>query len=216
MATGEEQRRAPRTLVDVEARLMLGGQTIQGFIQDLSPLGSLFVPERALQIDAGDSGSMRFAMPPAENWIEPRVEARRTTMFRRAGGEQAQSIGFQFSGLRPDQEDAVAEGCREWAIHRVRQYALAARCFVQGEGKLAAFSRFGKLIQCSRSYARMVLPTDAEFPRGSRLKLKMGSSPVATEIEQATVGPEGLEVLLRIHGWRCDFFLHEVRKDLKT
>lgn len=216
MVNWEEQRRAPRTLVDVEARLLLAGQTILGFIQDLSPLGSQFVPDKPIRADAGDSGEMRFALPQAERWLEPRVEARRTTMFTRAAGDQAQSIGFQFAGLRPEDEGAIASGCREWATHRVRQYALSSRCFVQGEGRLATFSRFGTLTSCSRSYARMLLPTDANLPPGTRLRLKMASSAVTSEIEQANVGHDGLEVLLRLDGWGRDFFLYEVLKESKA
>ena len=212
MTPGAEQRRAPRTLVDVEARLQMNGQTVLGFIQDLSPLGALFVPEKPIRADTNNTGHMRFHIPPATRWLEPNVEARRTTTFTRANGEQAKSIGLQFSGLRHPEEEAIAEGCREWGTHRTRQYPLQARCYVQGEGRLADFMRFGTVTTLSRSYARILLPTGYDFPRGSRLILKAGASAVPAEIEQATATGDGADVLLRLDGWGRDFFMFEIRK----
>jgi len=211
-ANWEEHRRAPRAIVDVEARLEIPGQApVQGVIQDLSFLGSLFVPEKPVKIEPGSRGRMRFPMPTTVSWIEPEVEAKRTTTFNRIGGEQAQAVGFEFSGLTPEQERAIAAGCAEWPSHRVRQHTLAARVYVQGESG-PAFSRFARLVAGSRTYLRFVLPPGAELSKRTRLRLKMATAWVGGEIEQLEEQREGLEVLLRMEGWGRDFFLHEARQ----
>lgn len=217
MGAVEEQRRAPRTVVDVEALLHLNGlRSFPGVIHDLAYLGCLFVPEKPLTVCAGDRGSLRFALPVADPWLEPNVEVRRLTTFNRLGGDVGQGIGMEFSGLKAADEHAITTGCQEWDGYRTRQYELAARCYVESEGGSTHYARFGKLLGGTRNYLRLNLPSAAGLTRGIRLRLKMARTWVAGEVEQTAVNGAGLEVLVRIEGWGRDFFLHEARRQSLT
>jgi hypothetical protein len=209
----EEQRRAPRTVVDVEAMLHLSGlRTFPGVIRDLSYLGALFVPESPLNIDEGSRGSLRFALSNTQDWLEPAVVVRRITTFTRVGGQMGQGIGVEFSGLPVEDQQAIDAGCREWDQHRMRQYTLAARVYVQSDGGLTHYARFGQLIGGTRSYLRLSLPAGPGVARGIWFKLKMSRTWIRGEVERITEDGSQLEVLLRIEGWGRDFFLHEARR----
>lgn len=212
--SGEDQRRAPRTLVDVEAELHLHGHPVcHGIMQDLSILGSLFMPEKALRAEPNAQGRLRFAMPTAVSWIEPRIQVRRVSSFPRATGEEVQTIGFEFSGLDSQQERAIAAGCMEWPTHRVRDYSLAARCFVQGMGAQRHFSRFGRVVGGTRNHIRLSLASSGELARQSEVRVKVTATSVAGEIEDVRQERSGVEVLVRLTGWGRDFFLHEARRE---
>ena len=213
MGVVEEHRRAPRTVVDVEAVLHLSGlRSTSGVIRDLAHLGCLFVPEKPLRVEAGDRGSLRFALPTTDDWLEPNVEVRRLTTFTRLGGGEGQGIGMEFGGLKTEQEQAISAGCEEWDSHRMRQYDLAARCYVQSEGGSTHYARFGQLLGGTRSFLRLSLPAGPGVTRGTRLRLKMARTWVAGEVEQTTPAGAKLEALIRIEGWGRDFFLHEARR----
>jgi hypothetical protein len=217
MGVVEEQRRAPRTVVDVEALLHLNGlRSFPGVIRDLAHLGCLFVPEKPLRLGAGDRGTLRFALPTTEQWLEPNVEVRRLTTFKRMGGDEGQGIGMEFGGLKDDEEQAISDGCRQWDQHRMRQYELGARCYVQSEGGSTHYARFGQLLGGTRSYLRLSLPAGPGVARGIRLRLKMARTWVAGEVEQTTLSGPDMEVLVRIEGWGRDFFLHEARRQSLT
>jgi hypothetical protein len=199
-------------VVDVEAVLHLSGlKAYQGVIRDLSHLGSLFVPEQPIDAPAGARGSLRFPLPTTEYWLEPSVEVRRVMTFTRAGGEQGQGVAVEFSGLKREDEQAIMAGCQSWDGHRMRQYDLSARCYVQGEGGLTHYSRFGRLLGGTRSYLRVEIPTGSGVSRGIRLRLKMSRTWVTGEVEQTTEKGSSIEVLVRLEGWGRDFFLHEAR-----
>lgn len=217
MTAGEEHRRAPRTVVDVEALLHLSGlRTSPGVIRDLSSVGAMFVPDSPLTIDDGSRGSLRFALPNTSDWLEPSILVRRITTFQRTGGETGQGIGLEFSGLRAEDRQAIETGCQEWDGHRMRQYSLSARVYVQSEGGLTHYSRFGQLIGGTRSYVRLSLPNGPGVSRGIWLKLKMSRTWIRGEVERITPGDLTMEVLLRIEGWGRDFFLHEARRQTVT
>jgi len=73
------------------------------------------------------------------------------------------------TGLSPRDEQAISKGCEEWDSHRMRQYELAARCYVEGEGGSRDYARFGQLLGGTRSYLRVRLPAGPGVSRGSRL-----------------------------------------------
>jgi hypothetical protein len=209
----EEHRRAPRTVVDVEARLHLAGQApCQGVIQDLSFLGSLFVPEHPLPVQPDGQGQLRFALPTAVSWLEPHIEVRRITTYTRPNGQQAQAIAFEFSGLSQEQERAIAAGCHEWDSHRSKRYPLSARCFVESDSLQPHFARYGRLIAGSRTQVRISLPAGMEIERGMALRLKVGGSSVSGGVEQASSERAATELEVRLEGWGRDFFLHEARR----
>lgn len=213
MTDWEEHRRAPRTVVDVEALLNLSGlRTCSGVIRDLSYLGALFVPEKPLRLEEGSRGSLRFALPNTPEWLEPAIVVRRMTTFTRSSGQAGQGIGVEFSGLRIEDQDAIDTGCREWDSHRMRQYSLSARVYCQSEGGLTHYARFGQLIGGTRSYLRLSLPNGPGVSRGCWLKLKMSRTWVRGEVEKITPNGLNLEILLRIEGWGRDFFLHEAQR----
>jgi hypothetical protein len=212
MTDREEHRRAPRTVVDVEALLRLSGlRTCPGIIQDLSYLGALFVPGKTLHLEPGSLGHLRFALPTAAHWLEPKVEIKRTTTFARSGGEPGQAFGMQFSGLTRHDEDAISAGCQDWNSYRVEQYEFAARCYAQSDGA-AHYARFGQLVGGTRTYLRLSLPTGPGLERGMALKLRIGRTWLASEVEKTNPDGPNNEVLLRIAGWGRDFFLHEARR----
>jgi hypothetical protein len=209
----EEHRRAPRTIVDVEALLHLEGlRTIPGVIRDLAYLGCLFVPQSPVRVHAGDRGSLRFALPGRTDWLEPGIEVKRLTSFTRNQDEEGQGLGIEFGGLQAAEEEAISTACREWDHERSRQYELAARCYVQSEGGTTHYARFGQLLGGTRSYLRVTLPAGPGLARGIRLRLKMSRTWVNGEVEQVTTSAQQMEVLLRIDGWGRDFFLHEARR----
>jgi PilZ domain-containing protein len=213
MGVLEEQRRAPRTVVDVEALLHLNGlRSFPGVIHDMAYLGCLFVPDKPLVVAPGDRGSMRFAMPMVDQWLAPTVEVRRLTSFTRLGGDVGQGIGLEFSGLKQQEEQAITAGCQQWDSYRTRRYELTARCYVESEGGSTHYARFGELRGGTRNYLRLNLPAGAGLARGIRLRLKMARTWVAGEVEQTTVKSTDMEVLVRIEGWGRDFFLHEARR----
>jgi len=189
-----------------------GLRTCPGVIRDLSYLGALFVPESPLKIEQNSRGSLRFALSNTPDWLEPGIVVRRITTFNRIGGETGQGIGVEFSGLRAEDQQAIDEGCREWDQHRMRQYTLAARVYVQSEGGLTHYARFGQLIGGTRSYLRVSLPAGPGVARGIWLKLKMSRTWITGEVERITEDGANMEVLLRIEGWGRDFFLHEARR----
>jgi len=213
MGVVEEHRRASRTVVDVEGLLHLNGlPSFPGVIHDLAHLGCLFVPEKPLRVAAGDRGRLRFALPTTEEWLEPNVQVRRLTTFTRLGGDEGQGIGMEFGGLKADEEQVIEAGCQEWDSHRMRQYDLGARCYVQSEGGSTHYARFGTLLGGTRSYLRLSLPAGPGIARGIGLRLKMARTSVSGEVEQTTLTGANIEVLVRIEGWGRDFFLHEVRR----
>ncbi|GEM_PF-2740587 len=209
-----EHRRAQRTIVDVEAELHLRGlASCRGIIQDLSTVGSLFVPEHPLDVRQGLTGTLRFGLPNFVNWIEPSIEVRRVTTYERVGGEQAQAVGFEFSGLDASEERAIAAGCLEWQSHRMRDYRLAARCYVQGLGPFEKFSRYGQLTAGSRRQLYLNVLHPAGLEEGAAIRLKVGASHVAAEVERMETSGDAANVVLRMMGWGRDFFLHEARRE---
>lgn len=216
MGVVEEQRRAPRTVVDVEALLHLNGlRSFPGVIHDMAYLGCLFVPDKPLTVAASDRGSMRFAMPMVDQWLVPNVEVRRVTTFTRLGGDVGQGLGLEFSGLKQHEEQAISAGCEQWDRYRTHRYDLTARCYVESEGGSTHYARFGELRGGTRNYLRVTLPAGAGVSRGIRLRLKMARTWVAGEVEQTTPKSTEMEVLVRIEGWGRDFFLHEARRQSK-
>src|SRR5712691_7773272 len=184
MSNGEEQRRAPRTVVDVEAELHLSGlRTYQGVIRDMSHLGALFVPENPLQAEIGGRGSLQFALPTNLDWLQPSIQIRRTSSYLRPGSGEVVAYGLEFFGLTPEQEQAINTGCQQWDSHRMRQYELSARCFVQSEGGLTAYARFGQLLGGTRSYLHLTLPVGSSISRGMGLRLKMARTWIAGRVE---------------------------------
>ena len=211
----EEQRRAPRTSVDVEAALRLGHTSCQGVIVDLSTVGSLFRPEQPLEVRLGVTGHMRFALPTSLSWLEPRIEVKRSTAYTRPNGEEAQAIGFEFSGLRDEEQRAIAAGCLEWDAHRTREYPLAARCYLQGEGDLQTFSRYGRLIRGSRNQLHVSLARGVDVPVGGALRLKLGNLWVSGEVRDVQPSSSSMELVVRLtDSWGRDFFLHEARREV--
>ena len=211
--TGQEQRRAPRTPVDMEAELRLQGESVcYGILQDLSILGSLFIPERPLKVDSGQAGRLRFAVPTATSWIEPNIYVRRVTTIPRAIGEETQGIGFEFSGLDDEQERAISAGCMDWSGHRIREYHLSADCFVQGIGDFRHYARFGKVAHASRSRVAVHVPASGELKPGAELRLKVTSLFVPSVLEELKPGRSGVELVVKPSGWGRDFFLHEARR----
>src|SRR5437867_2815281 len=213
MSNGEEQRRAPRTVVDVESELHLSGlRTYQGVVRDMSYLGALFVPENPLQAEIGGRGSLQFALPTYLEWLQPSIQIRRTSSYLRPGSGEIVAYGMEFFGLTPEQEQAITTGCQQWDSHRMRQYELSARCFVQSEGGLTAYARFGQLLGGTRSYLRLSLPSGPNVVNGIGLRLKIARTWIGGEVERVTEREADMEVLLRIDGWGRDFFLHEARQ----
>src|SRR5690348_4565809 len=103
-----EKRRAPRTTVNVEARLSIPGQgACHGVILNLSFAGNLFLPGRPVEIPPGGGAHMLFALPSSRSWLEPLVQVRRATDLRLANGQLAQAIGFEFLGLSMEEEWAI-------------------------------------------------------------------------------------------------------------
>ncbi|HLY67534.1 MAG TPA: PilZ domain-containing protein [Chloroflexota bacterium] len=217
MVNWEEQRRAPRTIVDVEARLQLDRQpACQGIIQDLSFLGSLFVPELPVQVQPDSAGQLTFALPTAVSWLQPRIAVRRITSYTRPGGSQAQGIAFEFSGLSTEEERAIAAGCLEWTDHRVRTYPLAARCFVEANAPTGHFSRYGRLTSGSRGQLRLSVPTAVSLAADDPVHLKLSTTAVTGNLQTSTPERDGTELLIRVEGWGRDFFLHEARRQSMT
>jgi hypothetical protein len=213
MSDGEEHRRAPRTVVDVEALLHLSGlRTCPGVIRDLSYVGAMFVPDSPIKVDEGSRGSLRFALPNTDDWLEPSISVRRITTFSRTGGQTGQGIGLEFPGLKLEDRHTIESGCHDWDGHRMRQYTLAARVYVQSEGGLTHYARFGQVTGGTRSYLRLNLPNGPGLARGIWLKLKMSRTWIRGEVERLTEDGATMEVLLRIEGWGRDFFLHEARR----
>ncbi|MBV9120845.1 MAG: PilZ domain-containing protein [Chloroflexi bacterium] len=210
----EEQRRAPRTSVDVEAELRLGGQVYHGVIQDLSFCGSLFIPEQRLQVAQGERGRFRFALPTALSWIEPHIEVRRVTNFPMVGRRDGQAVAFEFSGLTLEHERAIAAGCLEWSSHRQREYSLAASCSVQGLGANADFKRLGRAVSGSRDLVRISLPAEADLPRGAMVQLRVSNTSVEASVQSTEQERQGSVVQARLTGWGRDFFLHEARRGI--
>ncbi|HEX6512309.1 MAG TPA: PilZ domain-containing protein [Chloroflexota bacterium] len=214
MANWEEQRRAPRTVVDVEAVLHLSGLTVcPGVIHDLSYLGALFVPEKAMQVQPAAQGSMRFALPTARQWLEPSVLVRRISSFPRPGGGEGHAFGTEFFGLSSQDQQAVSDGCAQWDSHRIRQATFNARCYVQSEGGLTGYARFGQLVGGTRNYVRLKLPAGQGLGRGMRIRLKIAREWVTGEVEQVSPDSDTMEVLVRLEGWGRDFFLHEAARE---
>ncbi len=189
-----------------------GLRNCEGVIRDLAYIGSLFVPRQPIAAREGQRGTLRFPLPTSSDWLEPQVEIRRFTTFTRAGGEPGQGIGLEFAGLTAAQEKAIAEGCQQWDGQRMRQYELSARVYVQGEGGLTHYTRFGRLIAGTRTYLRLRLPSGPGLARGIHLRLKLARSWVSGEVEQLSQQAGEIEVLLRLEGWGRDFFLHEARR----
>lgn len=211
--TGEEHRRAPRATVDVEARLHLDGHAAaQGIIQDLSFLGSLFVPEHPVDVAPNGQGQLRFALPTAVSWLEPHIEVRRITSYSRPSGQAAQAIAFEFSGLTHEQERAIAAGCHDWASLRAKRYTLSARCFVESNGPEPHFARYGRLTSGSRTDVELSLPAHFEIGHGSAVRLKVAASTVTGKIEVVSAERSSTDVQVRLDGWGRDFFLHEARR----
>jgi hypothetical protein len=178
----------------------------------LSFLGSLFVPEHSVQIAPDGRGHLRFALPTAISWIEPHIQVRRITSYSRPNGQQAQAVGFEFSGLTHEQERAIAAGCMEWGSHRTKRYPLSARCFVESHGEQEHFSRYGRLVNGSRSQILLSLPEGLDIARGAMLRLKVGMSSVSGTVEHASSERSSTELDVRLEGWGRDFFLHEARR----
>jgi hypothetical protein len=213
MSNGPDLRRAPRTVVDVEAEFHLSGlRTYLGVIRDLSHLGCLFVPEAPIEASLGSRGTLRFALPTTPDWLEPNIAVRRIESFTRSSGGAGQGIGMEFSGISAEQQEAIVAGCREWDSHRMRQYELSARCFVQSEGGMTHYARFGQLLGGTRSYLHLTLPVGSSISRGMGLRLKMARTWIAGRVETISEGPAEMDVSLRIEGWGRDFFLHEARR----
>lgn len=211
--SGEEHRRAPRTVVDVEARLHLTGhRPCDGIIKDLSFLGSLFVPENPVHVEPDGQGQLRFALPTALSWLEPHIAVRRITAYTRPGGQQSQAIAFEFSGLTHEQERAIAAGCHEWDTLRTKRYTLSARCFLENQGGQPHFARYGRLTGGTRGQVQLSLPSGVEIGPGSAVRLKIGSATATGLVEGATTERAGTELLVRLEGWGRDFFLHEARR----
>lgn len=200
-------------MVDVEARLHLNGHgSCQGIIQDLSFLGSLFVPEHPIQVEPNGQGQLRFALPTAVSWLEPHIEVRRITSYTRPGGQDAQAIAFEFSGLTHEQERAIAAGCHDWDSLRTKRYPLSARCFVESHGQAPHFARYGRLTSGSRSQVMLSLMAGFEIERGAPVRLKIGVSTAAGKVEHASAERNSTELQVRLEGWGRDFFLHEARR----
>lgn len=208
-----EQRRAPRTTVDVEARLSIPGQgACQGVILNLSFAGNLFLPERSLDIPAGGGAHMRFAMPSSRSWLEPLVQVRRAADFILPSGQPAQAIGFEFLGLSHEEERAIGTGCVEWEAHRQREYPLSARCYLKGLDVFRHFSRYGRLTSASHDVARVSV-AETRLPLGTRLRLKVDTVWVSGKVEEAKAEGDQSRLLLRLEPeWGRDFFLHEARR----
>jgi hypothetical protein len=208
-----DQRRAPRTNVDIEAELHLAGQlAVRGVIQDLSIKGSLFVPESTVRGQPGVRGRMRFAVPTTTNWVEPSVELRRLTASFRATGDAAQAIGFEFAPLPGDLERAVASACLGWTSDRMREYTLATDVFVQGLNEYRHYSRFGKLLGGSRNRVRLTVPESGEITPFAPVRLKVTDTSVMGEVEELRQEHGSVQLIVRLSGWGRDFFLHEARR----
>ena len=210
--SGADQRRAPRTNVDIEAELHLAGQlAVRGVMQDLSIMGSLFVPESAVRGQPGMRGRMRFAVPTVASWVEPSVEIRRLTTSFRATGDAAQAIGFEFSDLPGQMERAVASACLGWTTDRMRDYNLMADVFVQGLNEYRHYSRFGKLVSGSRNRVRLTVSESGELKPFAPVRLKVTNTSVVGEIEEVRPEYGSVQLIVRLSGWGRDFFLHESR-----
>ncbi len=217
MSNGPELRRAERYVVDVEAELLLRGlRASPGVIRDMSHLGVLFVPDQPPRAEIGSRGSLRFALPTWPHWLQPSVQIRRTTSYTRPGGGEVQAFGMEFFGLSPQEVQAVTEGAQAWDSHRMRQYELSARCFVQSEGGLTHYARFGQLLGGTRNYLRLSLPPGGNVSQGTGLRLKISRTWLSAEVERITERPSDMEMLLRIQGWGRDFFLHEARNQASS
>lgn len=206
-----EHRRAPRTTVDVEARLSIPGQgACQGIIVNLSFTGNLFLPERPLEIPPGGGAHMLFTMPSSRAWLEPLVQVRRAADLTLPSGQVAQAIGFEFLGLSMEEERAIGSGCVEWADHTRREYPLSARCYLRGLGSLPHFSRYGRLISGGRDRLRVNLAAPLRLDAGAQLEVKVHSAAMTATVEAS---PDAHQLELRLgREWGRDFLLHEARR----
>ncbi len=212
VSSSYEHRAAPRTIVDIDAELVVPIGVITGTIHDLSFLGSLFMTEELSPVEAGTSGSLNFVLPTSAERFSPRIDVRRTTTFPRPGGKSAQAIGFAFSGLQPNEERAIALACMEWNSVSLREFPLAVQCFVQGQYEVQNFSRFGRLSRGSREQVCIHFDKDTPLQRRHLVRLKVGQVAVMARVTSTTETRIGWDVTAQIDGWGRDFFLHEARR----
>ena len=213
MNEATENRRASRAIVDVDAELKLPSGTFQGTIHDLSFLGSLFLTDELEAVPMGTSGRVRFVLPTSASWFEPAIEVRRSTTFPRPRGLSAQAIGFQFSGLEPNEERAIALACLQWDSYSSRQFPLAAQCFVQGQDVIQNLSRFARLTSGSRQVLQLRFPGPVPLEPRNLVRLRVGRASVGGRVSEVYKDRFGTDVTLRVEGWGGDFFLHEARRE---
>jgi hypothetical protein len=215
-AVDGEQRRAPRTQVDVEARMRLKDQsTVRGIIVNLSFMGSLFLSlaERPMKVKNGTMGVMRFAMPTSLQWLEPRIIVKRATMVPLGEGNSAQAFGFEFAGVTEEEQRAIATGCEDWAEHIARIYPLAARCQVESITATKNFKRYGRIVAGGRDVMRIRLQGSMAIDSGIRVRLLAETAYVGGTVRQVVPSPQATELVVDLDpDWGRDFFLHDVRR----
>ncbi|MDE3074464.1 MAG: PilZ domain-containing protein [Chloroflexota bacterium] len=213
-----EQRRAPRTVVDIDAELHAATRVCRGTIHDLSFLGSLFIaedvddPEDSPELQPAVLGKLHFVLPTSPLAFSPSVRLRRTTTFPRPLGKVGVAVAFEFSELQAAEERAIALACYEWESYGSREFPLAAQCFVQGRDEVQNFSRFARLVSGSRDVLRFGFPKPVPLKAGHAVSLKLGQRIVAARIRSVDVGRLGIGVTARTEGWGRDFFLHAARR----
>jgi hypothetical protein len=210
----EERRRSPRTAVDVEAQMRLRGfASTQGVILDLSPVGNLFLPEQPLDVKPRTVGYMRFAMPTALMWLEPRIVVRRIAKVLSPEGEERQAIAFEFRDLKPVEEQAIESGCADWTEHLTRVYPLAARVELTTLVGVRQVMRVGRIVNGGREAIRVRLRPGTALPVGSRLGLRGANYGIHGYLTHMRRSPTDTEVLIQLTDeWGRDFFLHDARR----